>query len=77
MPLLLLLLCWSGQPGLCIYTRQSPCLKSSMLVILFLSTKQRNMQAKGNDLDGIERLKAELDSSSFKNNPEVLTAYVR
>jgi len=48
-----------------------------MLVILFLSTKQRNMQAKGNDLDGIERLKAELDSSSFKNNPEVLTAYVR
>ncbi len=48
-----------------------------MLIILFLSTKQRNMQAKGHDLDGIERLKAELDTSSFKNNPEVLTAYVR
>ncbi len=48
-----------------------------MLIILFLSSKQRNMQAKGHDLDGIERLKAELDTSSFKNNPEVLTAYVR
>lgn len=48
-----------------------------MLVIVVLSTKQWNMQAKGNDLDGIERLKAELDTSSFKNNPEVLTAYVR
>ncbi|KAA6420539.1 MAG: hypothetical protein FRX49_09700 [Trebouxia sp. A1-2] len=30
-------------------------------------------QAKGNDLDGIERLKAELDTSSFKNNPEIIT----
>ena len=58
-------------------TKGSSVWTVSILVILFLSTKQRNMQAKGNDLDGIERLKAELDSSSFKNNPEVLTAYVR
>ena len=48
-----------------------------MLIILFLSSKQRNMQAKGHDLDGIERLKAELDNRSFPHNPEVLTAYVR
>ena len=47
------------------------------MVILFLPIKQMHVQAKGNDLDGIERLKAELDTSSFKNNPEVLTSYVR
>ncbi|DBA79649.1 TPA: hypothetical protein ACH3X1_008327 [Trebouxia sp. C0004] len=35
------------------------------------------LQAKGNNLDGIQCLKAELDSSSLKNDPEVLTAYVR
>ncbi|KAL0025828.1 hypothetical protein WJX79_004020 [Trebouxia sp. C0005] len=80
----------AGRPGSVHVQRRALFCKGSMLVSLFLltqprnmlvivvlSTKQWNMQAKGNDLDGIERLKAELDTSSFKNNPEVLTAYVR
>lgn len=35
------------------------------------------LQAKADDLDGIQCLKAQLNTSSFRNNPEVLTAYVR
>ena len=60
--------CTQGRPG------QHPF---SILAILFLSAKQRHVQAKADDMDGIQCLKAQLNTSSFRNNPEVLTAYVR